>query len=52
MNIADMVPPKTMMKLDRLRKTVTLSVLMRIAPINRPKAVTIAMIVANDISHP
>jgi hypothetical protein len=52
MNIADMVPPKTMIKLERLRKTATLSVLIMMEPANRPKQPKIAKIVDIDIFFP
>ena len=52
MNIADIVPPNTIIKLERLRKTATLSVLMIMEPANRPKQPIIAMTVDIDIFFP
>ncbi len=52
MNIADMVPPNTMIKLERLRNTATLSVLIMMEPANRPKQPIIAKIVDIDIFLP
>jgi hypothetical protein len=51
-NIADIVPPNTMIKLERLRKTATLSVLIMMEPANRPKQPKIAKIVDIDIFYP
>ena len=52
MNIADIVPPNTIIKLERLRKTATLSVLIIMEPANRPKQPIIAMTVDIDIFFP
>ena len=49
MNIADIVPPNTIIKLERLRKTATLSVLIMMEPANKPKQPIIAMTVDMDI---
>ena len=49
MNIADMVPPNTMIKLERLKKTATLSVLIMMEPANKPKQPITAMTVDIDI---
>ena len=52
MNIADIVPPNTIIKLERLRKTATLSVLIMMEPAKRPKQPIIAMTVDIDIFFP